>query len=258
MDNRFNKVFPSFDPFNKEFSPGSCFIDIFSNHFSFYLLPKQDSNNLKAYICSLNDIVIKSSLDLTITLIVSDASIRNQVTTSILHIHIHNRPIIKMLHHTVNNTSTEAELFAIRYGINQATNLTGINKIIIITDSIHSAKRILNYSSHPFQIHMASISHKLRNFFDNSWNNVIEFWECPSCCEWSLYRAVNRETKTFQLKLCYLCKLSWDFSKKRECDDILNIWKMTFQASNKKGHHFLDLLDDDNKPLEPTCSKDGI
>jgi len=29
MDNRFNKVFPVFDPYNKEFSPGSQIIDIF-------------------------------------------------------------------------------------------------------------------------------------------------------------------------------------------------------------------------------------
>ena len=33
---------------------------------------------------------------------------------------------------------------------------------------------------------------------------------------------------------------------------------MTFQASNEKGHHFLDLLDDNNKPLESTYSKDGM
>ena len=32
---------------------------------------------------------------------------------------------------------------------------------------------------------------------------------------------------------------------------------MTFQASDEKDHHFLNLLDDDNKPLEPTYSKDG-
>jgi len=29
MDNRFNKVFPAFDPHNKEFSPGSQIINIF-------------------------------------------------------------------------------------------------------------------------------------------------------------------------------------------------------------------------------------
>jgi len=80
-----------------------------------------------------------------------------------------------MLHHAVNVTSMKAELFTIRCSINQATNLTGINKIIVITDSIHSTKKILDYSSHPFQIHVASIFHELRNLFDNSYNNVIEF-----------------------------------------------------------------------------------
>ena len=38
MDNRFNKVFPSFDPHNKEFSPSSWIIDIFPSWFFFTLL----------------------------------------------------------------------------------------------------------------------------------------------------------------------------------------------------------------------------
>jgi len=45
---------------------------------------------------------------------------------------------------------TEAKLFAIRCGINQATNLNGINEIIVITDSIHATKRIFNPLLHSF------------------------------------------------------------------------------------------------------------
>jgi len=41
---------------------------------------------------------------------------------SIFHIYIHNKPIVKTLHYAVNITSMEAELFAIRCGINQAIN----------------------------------------------------------------------------------------------------------------------------------------
>ena len=40
MDNRFNKVFPSFDPHNSEFSPGTRIIDTFSSHFSFHSFNK--------------------------------------------------------------------------------------------------------------------------------------------------------------------------------------------------------------------------
>ena len=32
---------------------------------------------------------------------------------------------------------------------------------------------------------------------------------------------------------------------------------MSFQASDEKGHHFLELLNNDNNPLEPTYSKSG-
>jgi len=34
-------------------------------------------------------------------------------------------------------------------------------------------------------------------------------------------------------------------------------WKMTFQASDKKGYQFLELLNDNNKHLEPIYSKGG-
>jgi len=54
------------------------------------------------------------------------------------------------------------------------------------------------------------------------------------------------------------CKNSWDLSKKCESDDILNIWKITFQASNFKGNQFLDLLDDDNNIIEPSYIKGGL
>jgi len=52
--------------------------------------------------------------------VVSDASIKNQVTILIAHIHIYNNLIIKTLYYTINITFTEVELFTIRYGINQA------------------------------------------------------------------------------------------------------------------------------------------
>ena len=77
-------------------------------------------------------------------IVVTDASIKNHVTTSIAHVHIHDCSVIKTAHHAVNVMSTEVELFAIRCGINQATCIPNIKRIIIITDSIHTAKRIFD------------------------------------------------------------------------------------------------------------------
>ena len=175
MDNKFNKVFPSFDLLNSEFSPGLCFIDIFSSCFSFYSVIKHKDNNLKDYFYKLNNIAIISSLNHLHTLIISDMGIKNDVATSIAHIHVHNRPIIKMIHHTTNVTLTKAELFVIRCSINQAVNLPGISKIVIITDSIHAAKKIFDSTIHPFQLYLATISKELGKFFITNNNNSIEF-----------------------------------------------------------------------------------
>jgi len=69
---------------------------------------------------------------------ITDASIKNNITTSIAHIHIHNKDIIKTIYHTVNVLFSEAKLFVIKYSINQTTNILGISKIVVITDLLHA------------------------------------------------------------------------------------------------------------------------
>ena len=118
MDNHFNKVFSSFDALNPEISPGCRIIDIFSNCFSFHLFSKCKDDNFKAQIQQLDNLAIESLSIPSYALIIMDASIKNNIDTSISHTHIHNKPVIKTLHYTVNIMSTEAELFTIRCGIN--------------------------------------------------------------------------------------------------------------------------------------------
>ena len=108
-------------------------------------------------------------------LIISDASIKNNVAISITYIYVYDRPIVKMIYHAANVTSTEAELFIIRCGINQAINLPGISKIVIVTDSIHAVKKIFDLAIHSFQVHLAAIFKELRNFFIVNNNNSIVF-----------------------------------------------------------------------------------
>ena len=150
----------------------------------------------------------------------------------------------------MNVTSTKAKLFAIRCGINQATISDNISEIIIITDFIYATKKIFDPSLYHFQHHTTSILNKLQNFFSHNQENLIEFWECPSCCKQHLHNTVDKKTKSFNPILLLSCKQSQDFSKKLECDDIVNRWKMTFQASDIRGKHFLDLVDDDNNIIE--------
>jgi len=150
MDNRFNKVFPSFALLHPEFSPSCRVIDVFPSHFSFHLYNKQKDNSFKTCIQQLGNSAIESSSISLHTLVITDTGIKNNVATSISHIYIHNKPVTKTLNYVANVTSTEVELFAIRCGINQATSLNGISKIIIVTDLIHAAKNIFDPASNPY------------------------------------------------------------------------------------------------------------
>ena len=116
IDNKKNEFLPSFDSFNHEFSPRHCLINLFPNRFYFHLWEK----NIKNYIKNLDNITLTALSDFSSSIVVSNASIKNLVTTSILHIYMHNKPIIKTIHYTINVTSTEAELFAIHCVINQS------------------------------------------------------------------------------------------------------------------------------------------
>jgi len=250
-------IFLSFLPLNPEISPGSRIIDIFSDQFSFNLVNKKEKEKDKIHTQELNDMVLCNSSSPHTALIITDASIKKDIATSISHVHIGNRMLTKTVHHASFVTSIEAELFAIRCSINQACSNEIISKIIVVMDSIHAARKIFDSNSHPFQLHSAAILRELRDFFNSNPDNSIEFWEYQSHLKWRLHHDVNKDSKSFHPIPFYPCKISWDFCKKTDSDDIINQWKMTFQASDRKGKHFLDLLDDDFNTIKPSYIKGG-
>ena len=77
LANRVNECFPSFNPLNSEFSPGLRVIDNFSDHISFNLFNKEKDDKLCAQL--LDEMVLESSSSLSVAIIASDVSIKNNV-----------------------------------------------------------------------------------------------------------------------------------------------------------------------------------
>ena len=119
--------------------------------------------------------VLHTFSSLHTALVVTNASIKNDIVISISYMHIANYPLTKTVHHVVFVTSMEAELFTIRCSINQACIKENMSKVIVVTDSIHTVKKIFDSKSHPFQSHTVVILSKLWGFFNSSYNNSIEF-----------------------------------------------------------------------------------
>jgi len=201
--------------------------------------------------------VLRISSFPTTAFVVIDASIKNDIATSVLHLHIANHSLIKTVHHAMFITNMEVKLFAIRCGINQACIKENVSKIIIVTNSIHAAKKIFDSKSHSFQSHTTAILSKLHYFLNKNHENSIEFWEFPSCLKWKFHKDVDKDSKSFNPIPSYPCKISWDYCKKSDSDDIINQWKMTFQSLDGKEKHFLDLLDNNFNTIELTYTKGG-
>ena len=190
-------------------------------------------------------------------IVVTDASIKKDITISISHVHIHNHPLTKTVHHAAYVTSTEAELFAIRCGINQVCSKENISKIVVITNSIYAAKKIFDIKPHPYQLHTTAILQELRWFFAKDQNNSIEFWKCPSHFKCRLHQVVDKDSKLFNPQPILPSRISWDYCKKFDSNNIISQWKITFQVSDRKGRNFLDLVDNDYGDIELSYTKGG-
>ena len=118
-----NNLFSSFDSLYKELSSGFHLVDNFPDQIIFYIKNCKQKSFMNAYFQNLNKIFKDSCMEAKTVIVISDTNIKNNVSTSISYVCSSQNILAKTIHHTINVTSTEAELFAIRYGINQTIHL---------------------------------------------------------------------------------------------------------------------------------------
>ena len=131
IKNHLNKVFLAFDSLNEELSPGFHLIDNFSNFFSFHLVNWKDTDAKAIYQNEINNIYENSSINQNTISTISDVTVKNNITTLVLYIQRGHEIVTKTIHHIMNISSTEAELFAIRCDISQATQMQDIIHIVV-------------------------------------------------------------------------------------------------------------------------------
>ena len=250
-----NGIFPSFDSLNYKFCLGSKLIDSFSSHFSFHKADHYSNKSKRAYYCKLDKLIFNTSMEPSTVIIVLGTSIKNNVTTSIAHIYSFNNLLKKILHYVINNTSTETELFVLRYRLDQVVQILDFSHIIVIIDVLYVAQKIFNMTLYPYQLQSIAISQKLWVFSNQYLNNSIEFWNCPSSENWHLHVVVNKETKNFNLIPLYPCKTLWNFNKKEDSNNIIKEWCKYFNMSDLKGRNFLNLLNNNYTDIVSSYTK---
>jgi len=213
-NNWLNEIFSSFNSLNRELSLGFCLVDTFSSHFSFHPVNQKDTNT-KITHCNKFDIIYEDSLiDQNTVSIISNASVKNNIITLVLHIHRGQDIIAKTVYHLMNIMSTKTELFSIRCGINYVTQMQDIAYIIVITDIIPATKCIFDTSIYLYQLNSITISNDLRDFFNKNSNDSILFCDCLNSNKWPPHLLVDKKSKYFKINSVLLNKSSWEFSRK--------------------------------------------
>jgi len=86
INHHLNQILLAFDNLNKELSPGFWLVDTFSNHFSFNVVKYKDAKARTTHLNMLENIYRASKDDPNTLFIISDASLKNNVATSVTHI----------------------------------------------------------------------------------------------------------------------------------------------------------------------------
>jgi len=99
--------------------------------------------------------------------------------------------------------------------------IDSIHDIMVITDSITAAKKILESKVDPLQNMLIPLASAIKTFLSKDSRNKICFWYCPSKAKWPRHKLVNDQVKASLCTPIFPSKESHLFSRKKECDNTL-------------------------------------
>ena len=122
----------------------------FSSRISFHSLSSSSDEDLHQHLQSLNLAFRSSQINHNSTAVITDGGIKkSHVATAVAHVWADNSVIKQLQVYSVNVTPIEAELMAICTGLISTMEIDNIHDIIVITDSIAAARKILESKVNP-------------------------------------------------------------------------------------------------------------
>ncbi|PPQ94997.1 hypothetical protein CVT25_003775 [Psilocybe cyanescens] len=141
-------------------------------------------------------------------------------------------------------TAPDAELYAIRSAIVNATSRDDCMDIFIFTDSMASARQAVNPSIHSRHGHSVAVCEALQTWFTRKDGQSITFAYVPSRLQWDLhYKAHDRTGPT--------PSTSFDSLRMQAALSHGTSWNVLFQDPEYRGRSFLQLKTVDGAVAQP-------
>jgi len=256
VNEHLNGIVECFNPLHPIFSPGSRVVDHFSSRVKFHSPLSLSEDDLHLHLQKLNYVFNMSQVSLHSSAVIADSGVKkSHAASAVAHIWVNNSNIKQLQMHSTHVTPNEAELMAIRIGLIYVMEINDMHDIIVITDSISIAQKILESNINPFQNIVILLATKIKSYLSKDARNNIYFWYYLRKANWPRHKLINDQVKASNFILTIPCKHSHLFSKKKECDDILQDWQKSFLTSLKKGHYFLNFEDEKQITIKSTYAK---
>ena len=144
---------------------------------------------------------------------------------------------------------------AIHIGLILAMKDNNIHDITVITNSISATSKVLESKVDPLQNMVIPVVYAIKSYLFKDSRNRIHFQYYPSKTEWPRHKLIDNQVKVGTNALEFPCKHSYLFNRKKEYDNILQEWQLTFANSLKRGHYFLMFENEDQQVIKPIYVK---
>ncbi|CAA7270781.1 unnamed protein product [Cyclocybe aegerita] len=209
----------------------------------------------------LNELIAKARADPLTVLAATDGSVpqsnQYQVASAVI-IYKGHRKLKRTRYVSGRVTAPDAELNAISCAVRLAVKQANCQHIMVFTDSMGSAHRVVDPSMHSGQAFSLSVCHALQEWFKADDLHRITFVYVPSALRWDIHGEAHKYITELKVRVGR-CKMdnSIDALCSRAAHSVLDSWSSTFQDPTYWGSEFLELQRPDRRPIQPSYLNGG-
>ncbi|CAA7269289.1 unnamed protein product [Cyclocybe aegerita] len=246
----------SFEPFAPEAHPGDQLLDCFADRLHF---DKRDPTQVRHPY--LDELIAKVRADPLTVLAATDGSVpqSNQYQVALA-------AIIYKGHHELERTryvsgrvtAPDAELNAISCAVHLAVKQANCQRIMVFTDSMGSAHRVVDPSVHSGQAFSLSLCHALQEWFEADDLHHITFVYAPSALWWDIHGEAHKYVTELKVRVGrHKTDNSIDTLRSQAAHSSLDAWGSMFQDHTYRGSEFLELQWPDGWLIQPSYLNRG-
>ncbi|CAA7267773.1 unnamed protein product [Cyclocybe aegerita] len=256
VDERVHTLTESFTPFVPEARPGDRLLDRFADRLHFD--ERNPTQDRRPY---LDKLIAKVRADPLTVLAATDGSVpqSNQYQAASAAIIYKGHRELKKTHYVSGRVTTpDAELNAIVCAVRLAVKQANCQHIMVFTDSMGSAHRVVDPSIHSGQAFSLSVCCALQEWFAADDLCRITFIYVPSALWWDIHGEAHKYVTELKVRVGHRkTDNSIDVLHSRAAHSVLDSWSSTFQDPTYRGSELLELQWPDGQPIQPSYLNGG-